>query len=99
MFMLENKEKYYTELSNTITTFNNNNKSPLSNANIRKMILKVMLGDKEESITDASNITADAFSHASSSQGENLGAIFTSEKIEKLDELVNEISNSKINKT
>ena len=38
--MLERKENYYTELSNTITTLNDNNKSPLANAKIRIAILK-----------------------------------------------------------
>ena len=32
--MMDKKEKYYTELSNTITTFNDNNNMPLSNVNI-----------------------------------------------------------------
>ena len=32
--MLKRKEKYYTELSNTITTYNENNNAPLSNKNI-----------------------------------------------------------------
>ena len=52
-----------------------------------------MIEDEEESITDANNVTADAFSHSSSSQRENLNAIFTSEKLEKLDKLVNAINN------
>ena len=33
--MLEKKGEYYTELSNTITTFNDNNDAPLFNANIQ----------------------------------------------------------------
>ena len=33
--MLENKGNYYTELSNTIITFDDNNDAPLSNANIQ----------------------------------------------------------------
>ena len=35
------------ELSNTITTFNNNNDTPLFNAKIREAILKVMMKDEE----------------------------------------------------
>ena len=32
--MLENKEKYYAQLSNTTTNFNANNNTPLSNVKI-----------------------------------------------------------------
>ena len=39
------------------------------------------------------------FSHISISQRENLNAIFTSEKLEKLDNLVDAINNLKINDT
>ena len=51
---------------------------------ILEAILKVMMDDEEESITDANNVAADVFSHASSSQRDNLDAIFTSEKLEKI---------------
>ena len=44
--MSEKKEKYYTELINTITAFNDNNKSPLSNVKICEAILKVMIEDE-----------------------------------------------------
>ena len=44
-------------------------------------------------ITDANNFTADAFSHAFSSQRENANAIFTSENLDKLDKLVDTINN------
>ena len=46
---------------------------------------------------DANNFTADAFSHVSSSQRENLDAIFTSEKLEIFDKIVDAINNLKIN--
>ena len=52
--------------------------------------------DVEESITDANNVTADAFSRVSSLQRENLDAIFTGENLDKSDELVDAINNSKI---
>ena len=42
-YMLKNKETYYMELSNNITTFNENNYNPLYNANIREAILKVVI--------------------------------------------------------
>ena len=41
--MLDKNEKYYTELSNIITNFNDNNDTPLSNVNIWEEILKVMM--------------------------------------------------------
>ena len=53
--------------------------------------------DEEESIMDANNVTADTFSLSSSSQRENADAIFKSEKLDKLDELVNAINNLTIN--
>ena len=42
-YMLEKKENYYTELSNTIKTFNDNNNTPLSNVRILEAILRVMM--------------------------------------------------------
>ena len=66
--MLEKKKNYYRNLSNTITTFNENNGAPLSNAKILEAIVKIMMEDEEESIIDATNVTSDAFSHASSSK-------------------------------
>ena len=69
--MLEKKENYYTELSNTIANFNYNKNTPLSNVGIQEVILKAIIEDGEESITDANNVTSDAFSHESSSQREN----------------------------
>ena len=46
--MLEKKERYFTELSNNITNFNDNNNAPLSDVNIGEAILKVMMEDEEE---------------------------------------------------
>ena len=46
---------------------------------------------------EANNITDDAFSHTSSSQRENPGAIFTSQKLDKLDKLFDAINKSTIN--
>ena len=65
--MLEKEEKYYTELSNTMTTFNDNHNTPLSSVKIQEAVLKVMMEDEEESILDAYNIAADVFSHVYSS--------------------------------
>ena len=80
--MLDPKEKYYTNMSNTITNLNDNNNTPLSNVNILEVILKVMREDEEGEITDANNVTADTFSHASSSEIENPNTIFISENLE-----------------
>ena len=52
---------------------------------------------EQESIADANNVTADTFSHASNAQGENANAIFTNDKLDKLDELVDAVKNLKIN--
>ena len=52
---------------------------------------------EQESISDANNVTADAFSRAPSVQRENASAIFKSEKLDKLDELVDAVNNLTIN--
>ena len=52
---------------------------------------------EEESITDATNVTADIFSHFSSAHRENAKLIFTIEKLDKLDELVDSVKNLTIN--
>ena len=52
---------------------------------------------KEESIIDSHSVTAGAFRHVSSLHKENLDAIFTNEKLEKLDNLVTKINNVTIN--
>ena len=70
------------ELTNTITTINDNINTTLSNMNLWEAILKFMIEDEEESLTDDNNVTSDAFSHASSSQKENSNIIFTREKLE-----------------
>ena len=41
--ILDKKEKYYTEISTTITNFNDKNKSLLSNVKSREVILKVVI--------------------------------------------------------
>ena len=66
--MVEIKGKYYTELGNSIANFNDNNYAPLSNTNIWEAIVEFVMENEEGSITDASNVTDDAFRHASSSQ-------------------------------
>ena len=48
-------------------------------------------------MTDANNVTADTFIHDSSTQIENANTIFTSNKLDKLDELVDAVNNLTIN--
>ena len=56
-----------------------------------------MREDEEGLVMDANNVTDDTFSHASSSQRQILNTIFTSDKLEKSDKLVNAINNFTIN--
>ena len=44
--MATSKDKYYTELCNTITDYNDRNNMPLSNVNICESILQVMRKDE-----------------------------------------------------
>ena len=52
---------------------------------------------KERKIADSNNATADIFSHASNTQIANANLIFTSEKIDKSDDLVDAVNNLTIN--
>ena len=88
--MTNSKDKYYTEMCNTLTNYNDCNNTPLSNANILEALCKVM---EEESIMDANNVTTNTFSHASNAQRENANAIFKSEKLDKSDDLVYALNN------
>ena len=64
---------------------------------LENRFVKFMMEDEEESTTDNINVTSDAFSHASSSLRENTDVIFTSDNLDKLNELVEAINNLKIN--
>ena len=50
-----------------------------------------------ESILDYNNINADTFSHTPNTQRENTNAIFTSEKLDKLDEMEDTLKDLTIN--
>ena len=52
---------------------------------------------EEESIADKNKVTEDTFSHKSNTQEKNARAIFTSEKIDKPDNLVDAVNKLKIN--
>ena len=58
-----------------------------------------MREDEKILITGANNVTADTFSHESGSQRDISNAIFTSEKIEKSDKIVDAVNKLTINYT
>ena len=78
----------------TLNNYNDRNNIPLSNANIREETCKFI---EEESISDANYDTAYKSSHAYNTQRENANTIFTSEKIDKPDGLVDAVNNLTIN--
>ena len=80
-----------------MTNLNDNNNKPLSNLKIQEVVLRVMREYEEVAITDTKNSTADTCSLASSSHRENPNAIFTSEKLEKSDEIFDAVRNVKKN--
>ena len=69
---------------------------PLSNTKILEEICKFT---EESSIADDNKVTVDTFSHISNTQRENGNAIFTSEKLDKSDELADTVQNLKTNNT
>ena len=88
------RENYYTENFKTLPDYNNRNNTPLLSENIQEEMCKVM---EEESITYSNNVTVDTFSHTYNTQRENLYAVFTSEKLDKLEELTDTLKDLKIN--
>ena len=92
--MVTSRYKYYKEMFNTLTDYNDRNNVPLSNKKIREAVHKFM---DEESISDANNVTADTFSHTSNTQRENANTIFTSDKLDKSDELADTLKDLTIN--
>ena len=59
------KDKYYAEMCNNLTDYNDRNYMQLLKVKIREKIHKVM---EEESVTDSNNLAADTFSHGSNEQ-------------------------------
>ena len=55
--MKNTKEKYWSEMYDTITNYNDRNYTPLSNTNIREAIDKEIMEEQAE----ANNATVDAF--------------------------------------
>ena len=81
---------------NTLTDYNDRNNTPLSNDNIREAIRKIT---EKQLIQDANKITVDTFSHTSNTQRYNANTIFTSEKLDKSDELADALKDPTINDT
>ena len=52
---------------------------------------------EEESISNANNLTTDTFSHTPNTERENSNAIFTSEKLDKSDDLADALKILTIN--
>ena len=52
---------------------------------------------EEESIADDNNLSVDTFIHTSNTKRENVNAIFTSEKLDKLDKLANALKDFTMN--
>ena len=52
---------------------------------------------EEESIADTNNVTADTYIHTPNTKIENANAIFTSEKLDKLDDLEDALKDLTIN--
>ena len=78
----------------TLTDYNDRNNTPFSNAKIQEAIRKVI---EEESIADDNNVTVDTFVHTSNTQRYNANAIFTSEKLDKSDNLLDAVNDFTIN--
>ena len=92
--MATSRDKYYKEMLNTLTDYNDRNNTALSDSNIQESIRKVI---EEESIGGSSNVTAYTFGHAFNTQRQNSNAVFTSEKLDKSDKLVDAVNNLTIN--
>ena len=76
----------------TITDYNDRNDAPLFNDKIQEAIHKLI-----EEEFDYHNVTADTFSHTSNIQRDNTNAIFTSEKLDKSDEVAETLKDFTIN--
>ena len=78
----------------SLTDYNDRKNMPLSKANIQEAILKVI---EQESIVDANIVTVDTFSHTPNTQRKNTNTIFTSKKLDKMEDLVDAVKNLTIN--
>ena len=78
----------------TLTDYNKRNNTSLSNDKTGEAMHKIM---EEESILDANNINVDTFSHMSNTKRQNTDAIFTGEKLDKPDDLADELKYLTIN--
>ena len=94
--METSRDKYYTEIFRTLTDYNDLNNSSLLSEKIREAIRKVM---KEESISYANKVPANTLVCTSNTQRENENVIFTNEKLDKSDELIDALNDLTINDT
>ena len=92
--MATSRDRYYIEIFKTLTDYNDRNNTPLFNDNILEPVRKVM---EEESVSDSNKVTTGIFSHTSNIQRENAKLIFTSEKLDKSDDLEGALKDSTIN--
>ena len=94
VYMATSRDRYYTEIFKTLTDYNDCNNTPLLNTDIRETIRKSI---EQKSIANNNNVTTDSFNHKPNTQRDNANITFTSENIDKSDELVDEINNLTIN--
>ena len=101
--MANPRDKYYTQLYETLVYYNDRNNAPFSNENIRQAIRKIMAGKE----MDACNITLDSHSVTVdilwktivilNTQGENENVILTRERLNNSDALVEILKGLTIN--
>ena len=67
--MATTKDKYYTEMLETLVDYNDSKNAPLSNGKLRQEFSKIMVETEEEERDaeyNANNVTMDTFFHQSS---------------------------------
>ena len=82
------KRQLLYKMYKTLTFFNDQKNTPLSNEKIQEAMLKVI---EEESISDTNHVTLDTFTHTYNTQRDNENLVFTSEKLDELDKLTDTI--------
>ena len=82
------------EMYNTLTNLNDRKNTSLLNDKIQEAMRKAV---EEKLLSNANNKTVDAFSHTSNTQAENSNKNFTSEKLDKSDDLSNALKDLTIN--
>ena len=88
--MATSRDKCYTGIFKTLTYYNDRNNTSSYSSNVWEAIHKFI---EDESTADANKVTTDTFSHFSNTKRDNTNTIFTSEKLDKSDELVDAVKN------